>query len=376
VGERDDLDRYRANFQGEIDGAALYEALAELETQPELAELYRRLEATEERHAALWEEKLRERGAAVPPRAPSGRTRVLIWLGRRFGARSLLSTVAGSERAARTMYDAQPEAQGTTLPIDERSHARVLTVLSGSTDGGVAGGTLARVEGRHRMIGGNALRASVLGANDGLVSNLTLVMGVAGAEFSERSVLIAGLAGLLAGASSMAIGEWISVQSSRELYEREMAVEAEEIAEIPEEEEEELALIYQAKGLPEAQARELARHIMTNEEAALQTLAREELGIEPDELGGSPWTAAGASFLLFALGAVLPVIAFAFLDGGAAVALSLVLSGLALFALGAGIALFTGRGVLYSGTRQLVLGLAAAGVTFVIGRRLGVAIGG
>jgi vacuolar iron transporter family protein len=161
-----------------------------------------------------------------------------------------------------------------------------------------------------------------------------------------------------------------------ELYEREMAVEAEEIAEIPEEEEEELALIYQAKGLPEAQARELARHIMTNEEAALQTLAREELGIEPDELGGSPWTAAGASFLLFALGAVLPVIAFAFLDGGAAVALSLVLSGLALFALGAGIALFTGRGVLYSGTRQLVLGLAAAGVTFVIGRRLGVAIGG
>jgi vacuolar iron transporter family protein len=112
---------------------------------------------------------------------------VLIWLGRRFGARSLLSTVAGSERAGRTMYDAQPEAQGTTLPIDERSHARVLTVLSGSTDGGVAGGTLARVEGRHRMIGGNALRASVLGANDGLVSNLTLVMGVAGAEFSEQA---------------------------------------------------------------------------------------------------------------------------------------------------------------------------------------------
>lgn len=376
MSERDDLERYRENHQGEIDGAALYQALADLEAQPELAELYLRLKATEERHAALWEEKLRERGAPVPPRVPTRRTRVLIWLGRRFGARSLLSTVAGSERAGRTMYDAQPEARGTSLPGDERSHARVLTALSGTAEAGVAGGALARLEGRHRMIGGNALRASVLGANDGLVSNLTLVMGVAGAEFSEGAVLIAGLAGLLAGASSMAIGEWVSVQSSRELYEREIAIEAEEIAEIPEEEEEELALIYQAKGLPAEQARELARHIMANEEAALHTLAREELGIEPEEMGGSPWTAAGASFLLFALGAVLPVVAFAFLDGVAAVALSLTLSGVALFALGAGIALITGRGVWFSGLRQLVLGLAAAGVTFVIGRLLGVAIGG
>jgi len=368
-----DAERYRENLQDELDGAAMYRVLAELEPHPQLAEVYRRLAATEERHAAFWRGKLGDDDRA--PTAPSSRARVLIWLARRFGPRFLLQTMAGSEQAGRFMYDDQPEAAGTSLPSDERSHARVLRTLSGG-ERGVTGSALARFEGRHRSIGGNALRAAVLGANDGLVSNLSLVMGVAGASLSNRTILIGGLAGLLAGASSMALGEWISVQSSRELHGRQLEVEAREIAEIPEEEEEELVLIYQAKGLPEDAARELARRIMQDEETALDTMAREELGIEPEELGGSPWTAAGASFALFAIGAVIPVIPFLFLGFGGAVASAVALSAVGLFGLGMGIALLTGRGLLFSGARQTLLGLAAAAITFGVGRLLGVAVSG
>jgi VIT1/CCC1 family predicted Fe2+/Mn2+ transporter len=174
----------------------------------------------------------------------------------------------------------------------------------------------------------------------------------------------------------MALGEWISVKSSRELYESQIRVEAEEIAAFPEEEQEELALIYQAKGLPEPQARELATRLMADEGTALETMAREELGIEPRELGGSPWSAAGVSFLLFALGALVPVVPFMFLGEGVAVTTSVALSSLALFGIGTAISLLTGRRALFSGIRQLLLGLAAATLTFGIGRLLGVAVAG
>jgi len=180
---------------------------------------------------------------------------------------------------------------------DERSHARLLRELS--TQGGREGGALARLEGRHRTIGGNALRAAVLGANDGLVSNLSLVRGVAGASLSSRSILVTGIAGLLAGSGSMAMGEWISVRSARELFERQIGEEREELEEVPDEEREELALIYQAKGLTSQQAGRLAARLVADRETALDTLAREELGIDPGELGGSPLQATGASFLLF-----------------------------------------------------------------------------
>ena len=275
--DRDDIARYRENIRDETDGAYQYRVLAELEEQPQLVELYERLAATEERHAAFWDEKLRAAGQPVPSRAPSRRARILAWSARRLGPSVLSSNLAREERAGQYMYDDQPESHDTSLPADERSHARLLSALT-SGSGGVEGSTLARLEGRHRTIGGNALRAAVLGANDGLVSNLALVMGVAGADISNQAVLIAGFAGLLAGASSMAIGEWLSVQSSRELYQRQIDIEALEIEEIPEEEEEELSLIYQAKGLPEDQARQLAARVMSDHETALDTLAREELG--------------------------------------------------------------------------------------------------
>jgi VIT1/CCC1 family predicted Fe2+/Mn2+ transporter len=238
------------------------------------------------------------------------------------------------------------------------------------------GGRLAQLEGRHRAAGGNALRAAVLGANDGLVSNLSLVMGVAGAALSNTTILITGFAGLLAGAISMALGEWLSVQSSRELYEHQIGIERAEIASAPEEEAEELALIYQSRGIEAEQARSMARQVMQDPVSGLDTLAREELSVNPEELGGSAWEAAITSFILFAIGAIIPVFPYIFLSGMTAVAVSVACSMVGLFIIGAGITLFTGKGVLYSGARQMGFGLAAAAITYLIGRLIGVNLGG
>jgi vacuolar iron transporter family protein len=373
--EPNDVARYRANLQGEIDGAALYRALADAERRPQLAEVYGRLAATEEGHARQWEEQLRAAGVTIPPSRPGWQTRALGWLARRFGPQVVLPTVASLERVDSNHYDSQVEARAAGLPGQERSHARLLQTIIGPGRG-LEGSSLVRLEGRHRSVGGNALRAAVLGANDGLVSNLSLVMGVAGAQLSGRGILITGLAGLLAGASSMALGEWLSVQSSRELYQREIQTEAQELATVPEEEEEELALIYQAKGLPEDQARALAQRLIANREEALDTLAREELGVDPEQLGGSAWEAAITSFVLFALGAVVPLAPFMVLAGPKAVAASLSASAVALFVIGAGITLLTRRGLMYTGLRQVLFGLAAAALTFGIGRLIGVSLAG
>lgn len=226
----------------------------------------------------------------------------------------------------------------------------------------------------HRAGSGNALRAAVLGANDGLVSNLSLVMGVAGASLGSDEILITGLAGLVAGACSMAMGEWVSVTSARELFARELAVERRELAADPELERTELAAIYERKGLAPEMADQVAATLMSDPETALDTHAREELGIDPNELGGSAWQAAGTSFVLFCLGAAPPVAPFAVLDGDAAVAVSLVLSSLVLFAIGAAITMLTDRPIWRSGLRQLAIGLAAAAVTFAIGAVVGTVV--
>ncbi len=370
-----DVARYRENLQDEVDGAAMYRALAGMEEEPALVKLYERLAATEERHAELWRGKLAEAGDEPGDRGVSRRARILIWLASKMGTGVLVSTIAQQERAGQFMYDDQPETEGTTLRADERSHARILSTLAEDNPTTMTGPVLARLEGRHSAVGGNALRAAVLGANDGLVSNLALVMAIAGASSSRTAVLIAGLAGLLAGAISMALGEWISVQSSRELNQRQLDTERSEIEEFPEEEAEELALIYQAKGIPPEQAAELAASVMQDAERALDTMAREELGIDPDDLGGSPWEAAITSFFLFAIGAILPVLPFFFTSGLPAISMSLLFSGLGLFGLGAAISLMTGRNVWWSGSRQTLFGLIAAAITFGIGSLLGVAVG-
>jgi VIT1/CCC1 family predicted Fe2+/Mn2+ transporter len=365
---------YLSYLDDERNSAALYRALSEVEKNPKIAEVYRRLAATEEGHAQTWIEKLREAGVSAPPFRLTWRTRVLSALAKRFGMEAVLPTLASIEDTASRGYDQQAGAGG--MAPTEQSHARLLRQIGQTTRGGMEGSALAQIEGRHRSAGGNALRAAVLGANDGLVSNFSLVMGVAGAEVAGGTILLTGLAGLLAGAISMALGEWISVQSSRELYEKQLRTEKEEIASAPEEELEELALIYQARGLPEGAARTMAEQIMSNRETALEALARDELGIDPEELGGSAWEAAIASFVLFAIGAIVPVIPYTFLGGMTAVIASALFSAVGLLAIGSAITLFTGRTVLSSGTRQVIFGLAAAAVTFLIGRLIGVSIAG
>lgn len=368
-----DIDRFKENLTAERNGAALYRALAAAERNPRTAELYARLAAVEERHADTWAARLRAAGVVLPAFRLSWRTRILSLLARRFGVNAVLPSIAALEEVDSHAYSDQPDA--ADLVPDERSHARLLRLITQPGSQGVAGSTLGQIEGRHRFGTGNALRAAVLGASDGLLSNLGLVMGVAGAELSNQSILITGMAGLLAGASSMALGEWLSVQSSRELYEHQIAIERDEIASVPEEETEELALIYQSRGVEESRARQLASQIMNDRANALDTLTREELGIDPTELGGSAWQAAITSFVMFAAGAIVPVLPFLFLEGHVAVIGSLACGAAGLFAIGASITLFTGRSVLASGARQVLFGLSAAAITYAIGTLIGVNLG-
>ncbi|MCL4562583.1 MAG: VIT1/CCC1 transporter family protein [Chloroflexi bacterium] len=372
-----DIARYLANLQDEVDSAALYRGMAEASPQTSLAQVYQRMAEMEETHAEYWKAQIHEAGGSLPANlAPGWRTRVLIWVAKRFGPQAVVSGAMSRERDGARSYLAQPESRDTAMAGEEQSHERILMTIAGGTGKGMEGGLLAQMEGRHRSGGGNALRAAVLGANDGLVSNLSLVMGVAGANLAGSSILITGLAGLLAGAGSMALGEWLSVQSSRELYEHQISIEADEIAETPKEEEEELALIYQAKGLSESQAQSLAAHIMADQAGSLDTLAREELGVDPQELGGSPWEAALTSFFLFSVGAIIPVAPFIFTEGMTAVIASLSVSAIGLFIIGASITLFTGKNFILSGLRMVLFGLLASGLTFAIGRLIGVSISG
>ncbi len=366
--------RYRANIQAELDRTAVYQAMAAAERHPELARSFRQLAEAEHRHAEFWRQQLAKMDPQAAPLTPSIRARMLARLAARFGSRLVVPAAASLEVAEQETYEQQPEAGGTAIPADEREHARVLDAAVEASTTGVTASLLARVLGRRRAVSGNALRAAVLGANDGLVSNLSLVMGVAGADFSSRTVLITGVAGLLAGAFSMAMGEWISVQSSRELHQRQLDREAEEIATDPEHEHAELNTLYQRRGLTPDVARRLADRVMSNEATALEAMAREELGFDPEELGGSAWVAAIASFTLFTVGAIIPVVPFAVTGGNAAVAISLLASGLALLGIGAAITLLTGRPAWRSALRQLGIGIGAAAVTYGVGYVVGTTI--
>ncbi|MGK2966097.1 MAG: VIT1/CCC1 transporter family protein [Tepidiformaceae bacterium] len=370
----DDIARYRRNFRDEVDGVALYERLADAEKDPSLKEVYQRLAATEVRHRDLWAEKLREAGFDVPSLKPSMRVRMLGFVARRFGTQAVAPIAARLESSAVTMYDDQPEAVAANLHMDERSHARVFREIARPQGpGGSPSTAILAIEGRHRASNGNALRAAVLGANDGLVSNLSLVMGVAGADPGRDVVLLTGVAGLLAGSLSMALGEWISVRSSAEAFERQVAIERDELALIPDEEQAELALIFQSRGVTQEQAREMAAEVMKDPERALDTLTREELGMAPEEVG-NPNVAALTSFITFAVGALIPVLPWLFATGTLGIVLSAIGSGFGLFAVGAAITLFTGKGAWFSGMRMLTFGLVAAAITFLVGMLLGTSV--
>jgi VIT1/CCC1 family predicted Fe2+/Mn2+ transporter len=365
-----DVARYQANLRDELDGAALYAALAVAEDDPVRKDLFLQLSQAEGAHAEIWRQRLAAAGVRPEAFKVSGRTRLLGRLAKHFGPRFVLPTVAAAEFVDQHKYAGQRDA--ATLAVDERGHAAVLAAVTSPE--WRPGADIAQAEPWHRGASGNNLRAAVLGANDGLVSNFCLMMGVAGAGTAGHTVLLTGLAGLVAGACSMALGEWLSVSNARELAATQLAREREEIEQTPESEQHELALIYQAKGLPKQDAQRVAAQIMQNPSAALDTLAREELGIDPGELGGNPWSAAGVSFGLFATGAIVPIVPVAVLSGRHAMIASILASAAALAAIGALTSLFNGRPASFSALRQVLFGCAAAAVTYGVGVLLGVSL--
>ena len=346
--------------------ADLYAGLADA-TTGERREILTELAAVERRHAAHWADKLTELGEPVPPPGRRKlRTRLLTWLARRFSLGAVLPYLERAEHADAGLYQDDPDAT-PAMAVDERSHARVVSHLRKDEQ---PQSTIAQREPWHRGDRSGSLRAAVFGVNDGLVSNTSLVMGFAGSGAASTVILFAGLAGLLAGAFSMAAGEYISMQSQREAYQREIALEATELREDPESEAEELALIYRAKGLDAEEAKKVAATIIADRDAALDTLAREELGLDPGELG-SPRLAALSSLIAFALGAVVVVLPYLFASGLTALIAAIALAALALFGIGATLGTLNGRGALWSGTRQLLIGGSAALLVFGIGHLIG-----
>ena len=362
------------NIQTEIDASYLYSLLAAHEEDPNVAEIFRQMSDIEKSHALAFMAKHHIPSEPFP--SPSGRAKMLQFIGKVMGYDYILGVLMDTEKSlSNTIVNTRKKMKPDSSSISDTAHVTILkNLLDNQTK--VSGSNLARFEKRHRSVGGNALRAAVLGGNDGLVSNFSLVMGIAGATSGNDEVLLAGMAGLLAGALSMALGEWISVKSSQELYENQMNLEMEELEVNPAGEEKEIALIYMSKGIPESQAREMAAEIIKDKSKAHEILVKEELGINSEELKGSAMEAAITSFLLFSVGAIIPVFPFFFLAGFNAVILSTVVSSIGLFIIGAAITLFTGKSIWFSGMRQVVFGLTAAAITYGIGSLIGVQVAG
>ena len=383
-----DVEQSLANLKLERDAIVLYDALAGIEKEPRRAAAFRHIASNERRHGEIWAEKLRQQGVAVPPAGgPRLRVRLIIWMARLLGTKAVGDLVQALEGEEEEVYEGQPSPETESIAADERRHAEIWRELqAGRSAAGVEvppaaptrDRSMADISARERWHTAGqtgTLRATIFGVNDGLVSNLALVMGVAGAAAQPSIILLAGIAGLLAGAFSMAAGEWISMQSQRELFERQIELERAELAAIPEEEEIELALIYRRKGFTDAESASIARRLMSDPKTALDTLVREELGLDPDQLG-SPWGAAGGSFLAFSAGAALPVLPYLLLGDTVAFWLALGLSLAALFLVGAAVSLLTGRSAVFSGVRQSLIGGAAAAVTYAVGAFVGVTVAG
>lgn len=361
------------NIQIEVDASFLYKILAESEKDENVSKVFHEMSEIEYSHALAFLKSKHLDLSQMPK--PSMRARILKTIGMIFGNDYILGVLLDTEKSLSSSVLKSRSNLNSPVSVSDTAHVAILkNIMSGSAK--ISGPNLARFEKRHRSIGGNALRAAVLGGNDGLISNFSLVMGIAGATSGQKEVLLAGLAGLLAGALSMALGEWISVKSSQELYENQMELEMDELEHNPEGEERELALIYISKGIEESQARKMASDIMQNKDTAHEVLIREELGINSEDLQGSAMEAALASFFLFAIGAIIPVIPFFVTGGMNAVLYSATLSAIGLFIIGASITLFTGKSMWYSGIRQVVFGLIAAAITFGIGTLIGVSVMG
>jgi vacuolar iron transporter family protein len=337
------------SWQEEKQSSWLYRELAQCESDAKVAELFRALAAAADFQAEKW--LAAAPGLSPPPFAPSVRARITVALAKAFTPRRVRHMLAAMKVRGLSAYDVRRSLAGHLMPT-----------------------SVSDVGARHKGYGGGTLRAAVFGINDGLVSNTSLIMGVAGAAASADFVLTSGVAGLLAGALSMAAGEYVSMRSQREMFEYQIGLERDELREYPEEEAEELALIYQARGMQLEEARRVSRELVKDEANALDALAREELGLNPDDLG-SPWGAALSSFLAFAVGAVVPIVPFLFgLPLLRAVTIAAVVAACSLFGVGAALSLFTGRSAVAGGLRMVLIGGGAGVATWMIGWMLGAAI--
>lgn len=330
--------------------AYLYRVVADCEAGTAREGLFKHLAIEAENQAKIWAERAAVEGGMIPASyVPDLRSRIVAAVTRRFGPRSTRSLL-------------------TAMKV------RGMSLYAGSDPRHFVPGTAAGTEGRHRgLSGGGNLRAAVFGVNDGLVSNASLILGFAGATSDTGVILLSGIAGLLAGAFSMAAGEYVSVRSQREMYEYQIGLEADELEQYPEEEAGELALIYEARGIPIETAQKMANDIIADPDRALDALAREELGLNPDELG-SPSGAAISSFLAFSAGALIPLLPYLVLAHRGALPVSIALTGVALFSVGATLSLFIGRHAFIGGLRMLAIGAGAGALTYLIGSMLGVAL--
>lgn len=340
------------NWNEEKQSAYLYRIMSATERDEGNIRLFTALANAAEAQARLWEEKMQRQQIAVPSGfTPSRRSRLVAMLIRTLGPRAIKPVLAAMKVRGLSVYSTASLGVGHPVPT-----------------------TVEEIGYRHTSLGGGGnLRAAVFGVNDGLISNASLVMGVAGATHDSKLVLMTGIAGLIAGAASMAAGEYVSVRSQRELYEYQIQLEREELEEYPEEEAAELALIYNARGVSMEQARSMANELIQDKEHALDTLAREELGLNPDELG-SPWGAAAASFASFALGALLPLLPFLYEGRFDPVPITIIVTGLSLFGVGTLISLFTGKAAVAGGLRMVLIGGGAGLITYIIGTVIGISI--
>lgn len=337
------------SWREEKRSAYLYRIISDQESGTPRQLLFLELAKEADSQSELWVAELKKIGAAAPQKyVPELRAKIVAWLVRRLGPRRIKPVLAAIKIRGLSVYSSRrPDGH-------HPSPTSVEEVGASHRGGGTSGG----------------LRAAVFGINDGLVSIACLVMGVAGASSEPGVILLTGVAGLLAGAFSMAAGEYVSMRSQREMFEYQIGLEREELAQYPLEETEELALIYRARGMQEAEARALAERMIADPEMGLDTLAREELGLNPDELG-SPWIAALSSFFAFVLGGGIPILPYVLDVQRHPLLISIILTAAALFGVGATISLFTGRGALWGGLRMLLIGGSAGAVTYLIGDLMG-----
>ena len=353
----------------EADAAFLYRQLATIEQNPKRAELFSKLASVEDRHVSIWQGLLAENGHKAGVPEPSAGAKLRAWLARRLGGGFLLPLLLAEEgrevKGYLQLYQSSPEGpSGPTallLAKESKEHAETLASMAGKG-----------AEPWHRTEAGGFLRNVVYGFNDGLTANFGLVAGMLGAQTSlaatEHAVLIAGLAGMVADALSMGSSGYLAAKSEREVYEHEIAMEREEIRLMPDLEREELSLIYQAKGIPEAQAEALAAQVMQDPERALEEQVREELKI--GEATSTPMREAWVTGIATAFGAFIPVAPFLLSGSEAAIWIAFLIAMLAHFGVGAARSIFTGRGVIRSGMDMFIVGLGVAVVGYFVGEWL------